>query len=258
LPQGPTALKLHHVVAAVVVSGDVLRRCAKDGALPSEVSAALTPSPSCGDTGVEEDQHYEVEKIVDERIPEELPPDRGARAGTCQYQFRVRFKGYGLGDDVWMARHELGDCEALLEAFQKSTRPPIWCGEAHPLLWGALEAGQIVDAFNPTATGVDDKLGEWEVVRIVLVAGGKNFSARCWDVHKKCRRIATGRTWLRDHVNIDGDVDMHSTGQEGSVPNGLDDLWDDSDTIGGVAVSFEQAMGVGDPRRCTRSSRKAS
>jgi hypothetical protein len=207
---------------------------------------------------VEEDQHYEVEKIVDERIPEELPPDRGARAGTCQYQFRVRFKGYGLGDDVWMARHELGDCEALLEAFQKSTRPPIWCGEAHPLLWGALEAGQIVDAFNPTATGVDDKLGEWEVVRIVLVAGGKNFSARCWDVHKKCRRIATGRTWLRDHVNIDGDVDMHSTGQEGSVPNGLDDLWDDSDTIGGVAVSFEQAMGVGDPRRCTRSSRKAS
>ena len=50
---------------------------------------------------VDNEEEWVVEKIVDQRR---------RRRG---YQYRVRWKGYGIGDDSWLPRRELENCEAL-------------------------------------------------------------------------------------------------------------------------------------------------
>ena len=47
------------------------------------------------------EEEYVVDRIVDQR-----------RRGRG-LQYRVQWKGYGIGDDSWLSRSRLNDCEAL-------------------------------------------------------------------------------------------------------------------------------------------------
>jgi len=56
------------------------------------------PGPVLTSDGLKE---HEIDRILDSR-----PRGRG-------YQFLVRWKGYGPGDDEWLAGRQLEDCEVL-------------------------------------------------------------------------------------------------------------------------------------------------